>query len=307
MKNFFRLYLVLILIILMPMISCSDDSITVASKIDTEGALLGKMIVIALEDAGLEVKDRTSFGNTSIVRGAIKSGEVDLYPEYTGNGAFFFPNSGEPEIWKDAESAYKKVKELDYEKNKIVWLQPIPANNTWAIAVRDDLAKKENLKTLKDFARYVNNGGRVKLACSAEFVESDAALPSFQNGYGFELTDDQLLVFSGGNTAQTEKAAGEGIDGVNFAMAYGTDGGLSVHNLTILEDTKNIQPVYEPAPIVKEEVLKKYPEIKTVLEPIFKSLDMESLQRLNAKIAIEGVDASIVATEYLKGNGFIEE
>ncbi len=307
MNKIYKLNFVFILIIAIQMLSCSDDSITVASKIDTEGSLLGKMTVIALKDAGLDVNDKTSFGNTSIVRSAIISGEIDLYPEYTGNGYFFFKDSDNPEIWKDSKSAYQRVKKLDYEKNKIIWLEPIPANNTWAIAVREDLAKKENIYTLEDFARYINEGGKVKLACSAEFVESEAALPSFQKGYGFKLDDSQLLVFSGGNTAQTEKAAGEGTDGVNFAMAYGTDGGLSVHNLIVLEDTKNIQPVYEPAPIVREEVLEKYPEIKTILEPIYESLDMKTLQKLNAEISTQGIDPSVVAKEYLIEKGFIKE
>lgn len=309
MKKTFAVYIVTIFIVILQIISftsCNTETVVVGSKKDTEGALLGKMTVIALKEAGIDVTDKTGFGDTSIMRGAIKSGEVDLYPEYTGNGAFFFKDRETPDIWKNSKSAYEKVKKLDYENNKIVWLKPVSANNTWAIAVREELAEEQNMKTLDDFARYVNNGGYVKLACSAEFVERPDVLPSFQEGYGFKLDSSQLLVLSGGNTAQTEKAAGEGIDGVNFAMAYGTDGGLSTYDLLILKDTKGIQPVYEPAPIVREDVLEKYPEIKTVLEPIYLSLDLETLQSLNAKIAVEGKDPLTVAKEYLTKNGFIK-
>ena len=124
--------------------------------------------------------------------------------------------------------------------------------------------------------------------------------------YGFRLKKSQLLVLSGGNTAQTEKAAADGTNGVNFAMAYGTDGSLAALGLRVLEDTKGVQPVYEPAPIVRKTVLKKYPRIQTILEPVFTSLDLETLQTLNASIAVEGQMASAVAERYLRLKGFLK-
>jgi osmoprotectant transport system substrate-binding protein len=89
-------------------------------------------------------------------------------------------------------------------------------------------------------------------------------------------------------------------------MAYGTDGALSSLGLVVLEDTKNVQPVYRPAPLVREEVFLKYPEIEEILNPVFETLSLEILQTLNARIAIQGLPASDVATEYLKENGFIK-
>ena len=146
------------------------DGIVVASKIDTEGALLGNMIVQVLEHAGLPVENKLQLGPTKIVRTALTSGEVDIYPEYTGNAGFFFSVDSDP-AWKKAETAYEKAKALD-AANKIVWLTPAPANNTWAIAVRKDLADANKLATLDDFGKWVAGGGKVKLAGSAEFVES---------------------------------------------------------------------------------------------------------------------------------------
>lgn len=279
--------------------------VVVASKIDTEGALLGQMIVKLLEANGIPTEDRTEFGPTSVIRKAISSGEIDIYPEYTGNGQFFF-SSDKPEIWKNAKLGYEEVKQLDYEANKVVWLTPAPANNTWAIAVRQDLSETEGLKTLEDLADYANSGGKIRLACSEEFATSPAALPAFEETYGFKMTNDQLLILAGGNTAQTEKAAAENTDGVNFAMAYGTDGSIAAFKLIVLEDTKKVQPVYEPAPIIREEVLEMYPEIENILKPVFLSLDLVKLQTLNGKIVVEGQDAGAVAEEYLKANNFLE-
>ncbi|MFC1993363.1 ABC transporter substrate-binding protein [Chloroflexota bacterium] len=279
--------------------------IVVGSKIDTEGALLSQMIILMLRDNGFEVVDKSQFGPTSVVRKAITSGELDIYPEYTGNGAFFFDEADSP-IWKSAKQGYERVKELDKAQNNIAWLTTAPANNTWAIAVPKDLADKENLVSLDDFAAYVNRDGYVKLIGSEEFVTSPAALPAFQQAYGFTLKQSQLLVVSSGDTAQTEKAAAQGTDGVNAAMAYGTDGSLSAFNLVVLSDPMGVQPVYEPAPIIRGEVYDKYPEIGTILGPIFESLDLVTLQSLNGKIAIEGQNAADVARNYLAENGLLK-
>ncbi len=285
-------------------VAATKGPITVASKIDTEGALLGQMIIALLKKNGFGVVDKTEFGPTPLVRKAIINGQIDIYPEYTGNGGFFF-NISDSEIWKNATKGYQKVKELDLEKNNIVWLTPAPANNTWAIAIRGDIANSENVYTLEDFARYVNRGGIVKIAGSEEFVNRADALPAFQKAYGFTLSKDQLLVLSGGNTAQTEKAAANQISGVNTAMAYGTDGALAALGLHVLTDTKGVQPVYEPAPIIRKAVIDKYPEIASILEPTFKTLNLETLQGLNAKIALGGIDAKKVAVEYLKSKGLL--
>jgi osmoprotectant transport system substrate-binding protein len=285
--------------------SFAAEKVTVGSKIDTEGALLGNMIVLLLRAKGLDVTSKVQLGNTKINRTALIAGEIDIYPEYTGNAGFFFSMDSDP-LWKNPQKAYEKARDLDLEKNKLVWLKPSPADNTWAIAARKDLATANNLKSLEDFAKWVNGGGKVKVAGSAEFVESAAALPAFQKAYGFNLKSDQLLVFSGGDTAATEKAAADGIDGVNAAMAYGTDGAIAALNLVVLSDPRNVQPVYQPAPVVREEVLKRAPVIKEALEPAFASLTLETLQALNAKIAVEGQDAGQVAKAYLTEKGFLK-
>lgn len=274
------------------------DPVVVSSKIDTEGAVLGQMILQTLEDAGIPVENRLQLGGTSIVRNAIKAGEIDLYPEYTGNAAFFH-DQADRDIWKDADKAYQQAASLDKEAHDIIWLEPAEANNTWAMSVRGDLAQEHNLSTLEDLAAYINDGGDFKFAASAEFVESASALPAFQEAYGFKLESDQLLILSGGNTAATLRAAALNDNDVNGAMTYGTDGGLDALNLKVMEDTLGVQPVYQPAPIIRAEVLEAYPEIRDALQPVFESLDLETLQRLNGQVAVNGVPAETVARDYL--------
>ncbi len=281
--------------------------ITVGSKIDTEGELLATMIELALKDKGFEVVDKSQTGTTDVVRKALLAGDIDMYPEYTGSGLIFFEGdpAATPAAFKNPEQGYATVKKLDLEKNQIVWLDPAKANNTWLLAVKKDFAEKNNIKTMTDFAAYVNKGGTVKMAGSDEFFNNADAFPAFKSTYGFDLKSNQVVVFSGGNTAQTEKAVAEGTDGVNVGMAYGTDGALAELGLYVLEDDKGAQLVYWPTPIIRKATLDKYPEIKDILYPVFNSLTITKLQELNGRVQVNGESAEKVAGDYLKAGGWI--
>jgi len=139
------------------------EPVKVGSKIDTEGALLGNIILQVLESHGVKTVNKVQLGTTPVVRGAITSGELDIYPEYTGNGAFFFKDEKDA-AWKNAQQGYEKVKKLDQQQNKLTWLAAAPANNTWTIAVREDLAKKNKLASLEDLSRHLTEGGDFPLA-----------------------------------------------------------------------------------------------------------------------------------------------
>lgn len=279
--------------------------VVVSSKIDTEGGVLGHIIKLVLEQDGIATTDRIQLGGTPVVRNAILAGEIDIYPEYTGNAAFFFEKADDP-IWKDADAGYQEAKKLDYDANKLVWLAPSLANNTWGLAVRKDLADANQLVTLTDFGTYIAGGGEVVLAASAEFVNSAAALPAFQTAYGFELKPEQLITLSGGDTAATIAAAANQTSGATAAMVYGTDGGIAPSGLVVLEDDKSVQPVYQPAPVIREDVLKEYPQIETLVKPVFEKLDLVTLQTLNGRVQVGGEQSSAVARDFLSENGFLK-
>jgi osmoprotectant transport system substrate-binding protein len=286
-------------------VTAAQAQVVVSSKIDTEGGVLGNIILQVLNANGIKTTDKVQLGNTKVVRDAIVAGQIDIYPEYTGNGAFFFNEADKP-LWNDAKQGYDEVKKLDFEKNKIVWLSPSPANNTWGVALRTDVAQPNKIVTFSDFGKWVAGGGNVKLAASSEFVSSPGALPAFQKTYGFTLKPDQLVTLSGGDTAATIAAAAQQTSGVNAAMVYGTDGGIAPSGLTVLEDDKHVQPVYEPTPIIRDEVLKANPTIADLLKPVFDKLDLKTLQTLNGRVQVGGEAASAVATDFLKTNGLVK-
>ncbi|HEY3317873.1 MAG TPA: ABC transporter substrate-binding protein [Coriobacteriia bacterium] len=282
--------------------------IKVGSKIDTEGSLLAQLIIAMLKNDGFNVVDRSQLGTTDVNRKALLNGEIDVYPEYTGTALtqFFAKDKLPLTLSKEATASYERVKELDAKENDVAWLGRAPADNTFAIAVPKKLADASKLMTLDDWAKYINGGGTVKLVASSEFVQRSDALPAFEKAYGFKLKPNQVVALSGGNTAVTEAAAANGQDGANAAMAYGTDGNLAALNLVILKDTKGVQPVYQPAPTFRGEIVKKYPEIPGILDPVFSSLTLETLQQLNAKISVDGQDPKKVATDYLTSKGFLK-
>ena len=273
-------------------------AVVVSSKLSTESAMLGQMIRLRLSAAGIPTIDRMTLGATPVVRKALLAGEIDLYVEYTGNAGFFFNRAADP-AWKDLQQGYALGAALDYAANRIVWLTPAGASNAWALAVRRDVAQTYGLRSMSDFARWVNGGGPVMLACSAEFANA-GTLRSLQQTYGFTMRSAQMIVLAGGETSATIAAAAARTNGINTAMVYGTDGGIMAANLVLLDDDRHDQPVYAPVPMIREAVLKQYPQIAGLLRPLLAGFDTATLQRLNARVQIDGESPAAVAADYLK-------
>ena len=278
-------------------------AVVVSSKLSSESAMIGQMIRLLLNADGIATVDRMTLGATPVVRKALLSGEIDLYVEYTGNAGIFFNVASDP-AWKDLHQGYELGARLDYAANRIVWLTPANASNSWALAVRRDVASANNLRTMTDFGRWVSAGGKVMLACSAEFANA-GTLRSLEKTYGFTLHSDQLIVLAGGETSATIGAAAARTNGINTAMVYGTDGGIEVAQLQILEDDRNDQPIYAPVPIIREAALQANPQIAQLLKPLMESFSRATLQQLNARVQIDGEAAQAVAEDYLKSLGLL--
>ena len=278
-------------------------AVVVSSKLSSESAMLGQMIRLLLNAHGIATVDRTKIGATPVARKALLAGEVDLYVEYTGNAGSFFNRSADP-AWKDLQQGYDLGARLDYAANHIVWLTPARASNAWALAVRRDVARAQHLVTLSDFGRWVAGGGQVMLACSAEFANA-GTLRSLERTYGFTLRSDQMIVLAGGETSATIGAAAARTNGTNTAMVYGTDGGIAAASLQLLEDDRHDQPIYAPVPMIREAVLRQYPQIATIVKPLMESFTRESLQQLNARVQIDGESEQAVAEDYLRQQGLL--
>ncbi len=291
-------------------VAAQDQPIRVGSKQFTEQIVLGQIILATLEDAGYAVEDRTNLGSTQVNRDALINGEIDVYAEYTGTALYNYFSDVEwanipQEAYGDRILGYSIVSSYDAAINDLIWLEPTPANNTYAFAVTAEFAEENNIYTAQDFADYVNSGGEVYMATGDEFAQRPDGIPAFEETYGFDLTEDQLLIIAGGTPAQTEQALNEGANNVNVAMAYATDGALQAYNFVVLEDPLGAQPIYAPTPVFRGEVIRANPEIAGLLNPVFRALDNVTLQTLNARVEVDGENPRDVAESWLAENGFI--
>ena len=284
--------------------------IRVGSKQFTESIVLAQLIIKALEATGHEVTDRTPLGGSDVNRAALVNGEIDVYPEYTGTAlGNYLANEGvevPAGLSQKTTESYEFVRDYDAKNNSLAWLEPAPANNTYAFAVTQAFAEANGLATVDDLASYVSGGGDVMMAIGDEFAQRPDGLAAFEKLYGFDLSDDQLLIIAGGSPAQTEQALNEGSNGVNVAMAFATDGALSAYSFTVLEDPKGAQPVFQPVPVFRQAAIDANPDIAETLNPIFASLDNATLQELNAQVDVDGESPADVATNYLQEGGFLE-
>lgn len=283
------------------------EPVVVATMLDSEGSIFGKMIIQVLNANGIETVDKVNFGTPDILRKALENGEVDLVLDYTGSGQYYHPEDAtDTSIWNDPQAGYDLTAKLDKEKMNLLWLTPASANNTEMIAIKREFAEENSIVTMADLAGYINAGKPFKLICSAGFAENTMGLLGYEEAYNFKLRDDQLIILSSGNTAEMLKALSEGTNDVNASLVYGTDGALDKMNLVVVEDPAQVPPVYLPAPVLRGEVAEIYPEIEGLLKPVFESLNLETLQKLNAQVAYDGKDAAAVADAYLKEHGFLK-
>ncbi len=313
MKKFF----LVLLITLLTLIGCSkksdtsenkektingDKPIIVSTMNDTEGEILGRMMVIALRDAGYNIKDNT-FGYTGTANGrkALLAGETDIYMDYTGRGLRLISGVNE-KLYHELDTAFADVSKWDKENNHLIWMTYAPFNNTDAVAVTKEFAEKNNVYSMEDFARYVNSGGKVKMLVHEYWVTLPTGLPGMEKAYGFKLSDKDYIIGSD----NVEQILHEGTDGVNSVMLYSSSGLVPGYELVVLKDPKKVSPVYSPAPIIREEVLKKYPEIQSILDKVFKSITLEEMVKMNAELQADGKSGQEIAKNYLLSKGLIK-
>jgi osmoprotectant transport system substrate-binding protein len=273
------------------------DTVVIGSKNFTEHVIDGNMIADLLEaHTDLNVVRKLNLGGTSVCSEAIKKGSanngIDIYLEYTGTGLVDILKMP---LVTNKDEAYNKVKKAYNDKLDIDWLKPWGMNNTYTLAVKKDFAEKNNLETISDLAKI---GNKLKLGCSMEFIDRPDCYASIQKKYGFKFKDADTMDVGVRYTAIDN-------DEVQVIDPYATDGLILSHDLKILKDDKHAFPPYDGAPIVRDDVLKKHPEIADVLNKMANNVTDEEMQKLNYRVDEEGEDASKVAKDYLESKDLL--
>ena len=300
----------LLMLFIMPVQAQNNErAIRVGSELFAESEILAQMMIIMLQDAGFTVEDNTAFGGTFENRNALEDGIIDVYPEYTGTAYANFNLEARDEIALDGIvnplQIYVTVATLDAANHDLIWLQPAPASNAYALTVTKEFSEANDITTMSEFAAYVNDGGVVKLATNEEFAQFSDGLPYFETLYNFDITGEQMIVVIGATPAQTEDALARGVNGINVAMAFATDGTISALDLVVLEDDLEVFLPYQPAPVFNGELIRDNPEIVTILNPVFASLSAPVVRGLNLQVQVLGETPYDVALSYLEAAGFL--
>lgn len=292
-------FLLVISMVALTLIGCGSNedtkSITIGGKADTEAHVLANLAKLLLEEKGFEVD--TKLGVKSVLaRQALENSEVDLYYEYTGTAYTVYHNQDNKEIMTNPQAVYKWVKKED-KKKELIWLDKIDYNNTYTIMVRKEDAEKWGIDSITDLAKH-SDELTLTFGTDTEFYNRPDGLKSLMKRYNLEF--DNIKKMSAGIIYKALKE-----DKIETGMGYSTDGRIPAFGFINLEDDKNFFPVYNPAPVIREEVLEKYPEIEKALEQLNGKLTTEDIQTLNSRVDIEHQEPEKVAEEWLKENNLI--
>lgn len=290
----------LILVLVLSLAGCSaggsaqgSDTVTIGGKNFTEQDILVYMMKDVIEaKTNLKVNTKNWLGGTLVVAQAMDRGDIDIYAEYTGT-ALTVQLKEKP--MNDPQAVYDKVKQEYENQKKITWLKPFGFNNTYTLTMRAEDAQRLGIETFSDLAKQAPN---LVLASEQEFLERDDGYKGLQKAYGMKFKETK-----GMDAGLMYDAVKNGKADVNDAFA--TDGRIATFNLKTLKDDKHFFPPYFAAPIVRDDTLKKHPEIADALSLLAGKLDDQTMQKLNAQVDLEKKAAKDVAHDWLKAQGII--
>ena len=273
------------------------STIKIGTKNFTEQYVVGNLMAILLQDRGYNIQLKTGMSST-VLRKALETGDIDLCMEYTGTQWLTY--TGHEYKGETSQEMYAQVKESD-AKRGLIWLKPIWCNNTYAIAVTKEFAEENNIYTLSDFARYVNeHDGKVPFASDFEFYSRPDGIIGLQAKYGFAFRPEYVKSVLPGLTfeyLQTGKSVA--------TMVFGTDPVVVKYNWVVLQDDKHFWPPYDLAPVVREDTLKANPGLEEVLNELVSAFPQDpaaaraEMTKLNAKVDIDKLEPEEVARQWL--------
>ena len=273
--------------------------IAVGSKDFDEQLILGEMMVLAFEEAGATVDNKVNLGGTNIARAALESGDIDIYMEYNGTGWTVHLGQEQPSF--DPEELTAGVREMDLEKNGIVWVSRSPFNNTYGFTSSPEVTEANGgAFSLQTMMEYVRDNPDAVVCMESEFPSRPDGLILTEEATGITLPVDQQLILDTG-IIYTVTAA----NNCDFGEVFTTDGRIPALNLTLVEDP-GVNILYNVSGTIREDKYNEAPEaFDGIIEDVLAPLDEIRMAGLNAKVSAEGEEPVAVASEYLIEEGLI--
>ncbi|MFS1663593.1 ABC transporter permease/substrate-binding protein [Streptococcus sp. zg-JUN1979] len=262
--------------------------IVIAGKLGSEPDILINMYKLLIEDkTDLNVTLKPNFGKTSFLYQALKSGDIDIYPEFTGTITSNLLKSP-PKLDNNPQAVYQAARDGIFQQDKLSLLTPMAYQNTYTLAVSQDYAKEHQLKTISDLSKVADSS---KAAFTLEFTDRSDGYKGLESLYGLTLHVSTI------EPSLRYQAIANG--DVSIIDAYSTDSELIKYNLVTLTDDKSLFPPYQGAPLMRSDTLKQYPELKPALNQLAGRISETDMQEMNYQVAVNHKSAAAVAKDYL--------
>ena len=292
------LLLALVILLFLPLVSCERDAnrIVVGSKNFTEQLILGELFAQVIEArTHLLVERRFYLAGTFICQQAILAGRIDIYPEYTGTALTAVlkqqPNSGQAS--GDKREVYRRVQQ-GYEKFGLTVGPPLGFDDTFAMVIRGEDARRLQLKTLSQAAAFTPQW---RAGFGYEFMERPDGYKGLVASYGLRFASAPRIMDLGLITRALKDRQVDLIAGNN------TDGLIPALDFVVLEDDHHYFPPYEAVAIMRDEMLKKHPEVGAALGELAGAISDDDMRRMNYAVDGEHRDAAAVVKEFLQQRG----
>src|SRR5437660_415005 len=275
-----------VLVLYVPQTTVHRDNrpVVVASKPFGESYLLAEMFAQLLESRGIRVERRPGLGATEILFGALRTNAIDVYPEYTGTGlvAILHDTASRQDVFNHVARRFAQL-------YGIRWLAPLGFENTYAIAVRREIAARYHLATLTDLARA---SPQLVGGFTSDFIGRADGLVGLTRAYGMHFRAVRPL----SPALKYQALASAGVDVID---GYSTDGLLARYNLITLSDDKGFFPPYDAAAVVSPRLALHRPDAIAALSVLSGRLDVTLMRALNKRIEVDREDVATVARDAL--------
>lgn len=288
--------LLMVVIVIVSISGCAkEETIVIASKPMTEQFIIAEMLIALVEqETDIAVEHKAGVGGgTMNIHPAMKNGDIDIYPEYTGTG---WMDVLKEDLIKDPDDLYRAVKKSYEEDFNIVWSELYGFNDTFGIAMKRDLAEELNVKTYTDLARVSD---QLVFGSEHDFYEREDGFIGLEAIYGFDFKEEVGMDI--GLKYQAIKSGG--VDVINI---FSTDGKLEEYDMLVLEDDQLFFPSYYAATLIRQEVLDDHPELKDVLAMMDGVINNDEMTRMNYLVEVEKKEAKDVAIEFLSEKGLLK-
>lgn len=280
-------------------IDLGGTNISVGSKSFTEQLVLGKIAVILLESAGANVSDLTGISGSSSARQALLSDQIQMMWEYSGTGWISYLGHSDPIV--DPQAQYEAVRDEDNRLNNLVWLPPVPANNTYGFAMNASTAQRLGITKFSELASL--DPSELTFCLESEFANRNDGFEPMLQHYGLDLGSTQRKVM---DTGAIYSATADGV--CNFGEIFTTDGRIQALDLTVLTDDLHFLPNYNASPVLPHKVYDRnptsYDELFGAVAPL---LTDQEIIAMNAQVDVDGREPAVVAREWLVNKGILTD